>query len=132
MKVKTEPELSLFMAELTAALTGKDDDEIAAAVEAASMDDVLSLDGPTACAWSAQEAAKEKDVPVVSRKIEIGSKGYAFLGSARGTKEAVDLFTRRKIVGDERGWLMSTNASTLTNSVGPPSAGVCRTAASFP
>ena len=28
--------------------------------------------------------------------------------------------------------LMSTNASTLADSVGPPSAEVCRTAASFP
>ena len=40
---------------------------------------------------------------VVSRKSYTGSKGYPFLGSARGAKEAVDLFTRRKIVGDERG-----------------------------
>ena len=38
----------------------------------------------------------------MSRKIDIGSKGYPFLGSARGMKEAGDLFTRRKIVGDER------------------------------
>jgi hypothetical protein len=28
--------------------------------------------------------------------------------------------------------LMSTNASILVDSVGPPSAGVCRTASSFP
>jgi hypothetical protein len=29
-------------------------------------------------------------------------------------------------------WLMSTHASVLVDSVGPPSAEVCRTAASFP
>ena len=39
---------------------------------------------------------------VVSRKSDTGSKGYPFLGSAQGAKEAVDLFTRRRIVGGER------------------------------
>ena len=33
-----------------------------------------------------------------------GVKDTLFLDSARGAKEVVDLFTRRKIVGDERGW----------------------------
>ena len=42
---------------------------------------------------------------VVSRKSDTGSKGYPFLGSARGAKEAGDLFTRRKIVGGQRGWI---------------------------
>jgi hypothetical protein len=36
----------------------------------------------------------------------------------------------RKIT--ENGLLMSTHASVLVDSVGPPSAEVCRTAASFP
>ena len=40
---------------------------------------------------------------VVSQKSDIRSKGYPLLGSARGTKEAVDRFIRRKIIGDERG-----------------------------
>ena len=63
MKVKAEPELSSFMAELIAAQAGTDDDAIAAAVVAASMDDVPPLDGPSACAWSARETAKERGVP---------------------------------------------------------------------
>ena len=36
---------------------------------------------------------------VVSGKRDTGSKRYPFLGSARGAKEAVDLFTQRRIVG---------------------------------
>ena len=35
---------------------------------------------------------------VVSQKSDTGSKGYPFLGSAWGTKEVVDLFTRREFV----------------------------------
>ena len=35
-------------------------------------------------------------------RVTPGVKDTPFLGSARGVKEAVDLFTRRKIVGDER------------------------------
>ena len=42
------------------------------------------------------------DKPVVSRKSDTGSKGYPFLGSARGAKEAVDLFTRREFVDGQR------------------------------
>ena len=37
-------------------------------------------------------------------RVTPGVKDTPFLGSAWGTKESVDLFTRRKIVGDERGW----------------------------
>ena len=39
---------------------------------------------------------------VVSQKSDTGCKGYPFLGSAWGAKEAVDLFTRRKFVGGQR------------------------------
>ena len=38
------------------------------------------------------------------RRVTPGVKDTPFFGSARGAKEAVDLFTRRKIAGDERGW----------------------------
>ena len=37
------------------------------------------------------------------RRLTPGVKDTPFLGSAWGAKEAVDLFTQRKIVGDERG-----------------------------
>ena len=72
MKVKAEPELSPFMAELIAAQAGTDDDAIAAAIVAASMDDVPPLDGPTACDWSAREAAKEKGVPFFDLTVDDG------------------------------------------------------------
>ena len=39
---------------------------------------------------------------VVSRKSDTRSKGYPFLGSKQGVKEAVDLFTRREFVGGQR------------------------------
>jgi hypothetical protein len=50
------------------------------------------------------------------------------------------LFVVPAALGDKKGWvnvglgglLMSTHASVLVDSVGPPSAEVCRTAASFP
>ena len=38
----------------------------------------------------------------MSRKIDTGSKGYPFLGSARGAKEVVDLLTWSEFVGGER------------------------------
>ena len=38
---------------------------------------------------------------VVSRKSDTGSKGYPFLGSARGAKEAVDLLTRSEFIDGE-------------------------------
>ena len=39
---------------------------------------------------------------VVSRKSDIGVKDTPFLGSARGAKEAVDLFTRREFIDGQR------------------------------
>ena len=39
---------------------------------------------------------------VVSRKSDTGSKGYPFLGSARGAREAEDLLTQSEFVGGER------------------------------
>ena len=35
-------------------------------------------------------------------RMTLGVKDTPFLGSARGAKEAVDLFTRRKIIGHDR------------------------------
>ena len=101
MKVKAEPELSPFMAELIAAQAGTDDDAIAAAVEAASMDDVPPLDGPSACAWSARDTAKEKGVPFFDLTVDDGpgpsrvkeeDDGGAWTGgawSSGGVKEEV-------------------------------------------
>jgi hypothetical protein len=37
-----------------------------------------------------------------------------------------------KWLGASVGWVMSTHTSVLVDSVGPPSAEVCRTTASFP
>jgi hypothetical protein len=48
-------------------------------------------------------------------------------GVRRRGRRALDV----QKIGQERG-LMSTHASVLVDSVGPPSAEVCRTAASFP
>ena len=39
---------------------------------------------------------------VMSRKSDTVSKGYPLLGSAQGAKEAIDLFTRRQFVEDQR------------------------------
>ena len=72
MKVKAEPELSPFMAELIAAQEGTDDDAIAAVVAAASMDDVPPLDGPSACSWSVRDTAKEKGVPFFDLTVDDG------------------------------------------------------------
>ena len=84
MKVKAEPKLSPFMAELIAAQMGKDDDAFAAAVKAMSMDDVPPLDGPTACAWLARETAKEKGVPFFDLTDDDGP------GPSRRVKEEFD------------------------------------------
>ena len=51
---------------------------------------------------------------VVSRKSDTGSKGYPFIGSARGAKEAVDLFTRREFVGGQRVENKETNTQRST------------------
>ena len=103
MKVKAEPELSPFMAELIAAQAGTDDDAIAAVVAAASMDDVPPLDGPSACAWSARDTAKEKGVPFfdltvddgpglsrVKEEYDGGAWSTGGAGSSGGVKEEED------------------------------------------
>ena len=50
---------------------------------------------------------------VVSRKSDTGSKGYPFLGSAWGAKEAEDLLTRSEFVGGKREGKQETTHSDL-------------------
>ena len=104
MKVKAELKLSPFMAELIAAQMGKGDDAIAAAVKAASMDDILPLNGPAVCAWSARETAKEKGVPFfdltsddgprlsrrVKEEFDGGTRSSGSVGSISVKKEDAD------------------------------------------
>ena len=63
MKVKAEP--TTLYAELLAAQAAKDEDELLRAAEAASMEDVSPMDGPSAYAWSAYMHAIETGVPFV-------------------------------------------------------------------
>ena len=63
MKVKAEP--TTLYAELLAAQAAKDEDELLRAAEAASMEDVPPMDGPSACAWSAYMHAIATGVPFV-------------------------------------------------------------------
>ena len=54
----------------------------------------MGVSAVSACPW---RAVLQEEF-VVSQKSDTGSKGYPFLGSARGMKEVVDLFTRREFV----------------------------------